>query len=133
MNLVVIAPYWSDNDIRMSGVVSYALFETSHPDPDVSARISIVNDFVTNQTITVFNAIRMLLVEWTGCQPFPAGANPVPPLSDPNYLASVSFRWLVCVYTCTVNVKTPYMSLTINIAKLYICIYSLAIIIVNDI
>ena len=91
MNLVVIAPYWSDNDIRMSGVVSYALFETSHPDPDVSARISIVNDFVTNQTMTAFNATWLLLVEWEDCQPFPAGSSdPIDPSIDSNYLASVS-------------------------------------------
>ncbi len=85
MDVVVIAPYWSDNDIRLSGVVSYAVFETSHPDPAVSDRILGVSTFVSNNTMSVFNATWMLLVEWEDCQPFSAD-----PTIDPDFSASVS-------------------------------------------
>lgn len=87
--VVVIAPYWSDNDIRMSGTIRYETYETSHPSPLVQERLREISEFVSNGTGTTFSGVWMLLVEWNMCPPYPAGEMNSMGV-DPTFLSSVS-------------------------------------------
>ncbi len=97
--VVIIAPYWSDNDIRLSGhgFVRYEEYPSTHPHPSVGAKLKEVSEFVSNETGTVFSGVWMLLVEWNNCPPFPAGfSGPIDPSIDANFLSSVSLDCCAC-------------------------------------
>ncbi len=89
--MVIIAPYWSDNDIRLSGSVRYEEYSSTHPNPSVGAKLVEISEFFSSKTGTVFSGVWMLLVEWNNCPPFPAGSSgPIDPSIDATFLSSVS-------------------------------------------
>ncbi len=88
LGIVIIAPYWSDNDLRVDGTVNYAIYESSNPNPAATTKIAEIASIITNVTVATFNADWMLLVEWRGVRPFPAGSG------SPAYIASVSLFFL---------------------------------------
>ena len=63
-----MAPFWSDNDIRVSGDVCYEVHDKG------SDYLSQVNAFISNKTQTEFNGKWMLLVEWDKVHPYPHGS-----------------------------------------------------------
>ena len=66
----IIAPFWSDNDIRMSGQVRYEVYEAGTL-TQIDSELSEVSQFIANETKGEFNATWMLLAEWRDCHPFP--------------------------------------------------------------
>ncbi len=94
--VVIIAPYWSDNDIRLSGAVEYVQYTSTHQIPAVGAKLEQVSEFISNETGTVFSGVWMLLVEWNNCPPFPAGSSDsIDPSIDATFLSSVSSNVLI--------------------------------------
>jgi hypothetical protein len=73
----VIAPFWSNNDIRMAGRVRYEVYDsrTSAASMNVLNRIS---DTIANRTGESFQGTWMLLVEWEDCHPSPHGQTSLP-------------------------------------------------------
>ena len=70
-----VAPYWTDNDARLHGRVSWDMYSTG--DTDVTdAIIQDVNNFInlnTNDTNFVGNFI--FVGTWSEMHPYPAGAS----------------------------------------------------------
>ena len=64
----VVAPYWSDNDIRMEGDVCY---EVHNKESDLMERIS---NHISYKSETTFTGNWMLLVEWSDVHPYPHGS-----------------------------------------------------------
>ena len=72
----VIAPFWSNNDIRRTGRVRYEVYDGSTTaSMDVLNRIS---DVVVNRTGESFQGVWMLLVEWEDCHSHPHGQSSQP-------------------------------------------------------
>lgn len=73
----VIAPFWSNNDIRRAGRIRYEVYDsrTSTASMDVLNRIS---DMIVNRTGESFQGTWMLLVEWENCHPSPHGQSSLP-------------------------------------------------------
>ena len=70
----VIAPYWSDNDIRNNGgTVSYEVFQFEGQALDTVSEY-VTEKFMRNMT-TKFQGVYMILAEWNAVRPFPHGAN----------------------------------------------------------
>ena len=91
LNVVAIAPFWSNNDIRMSGTIRYESYSEATGSSAVNARLDEVSEFVSNETMNSFNGTWMLLVEWRDCPPFPAGdLTQAASFPDPDYLTLVS-------------------------------------------
>ncbi len=91
--VVIIAPYWSDNDIRLSGDVRYVQYTSTHQIPAVGTKLEEASEFISNETGTVFSGVCMLLVEWNNCPPFPAGSSdPIDPSINATFLSSVSIK-----------------------------------------
>ena len=82
-----VAPYWSDNDARLNGQVSWEMYRTG----DSSATDDIIQDvnaFInlnTNETNFAGNFI--FVGFWEEMHPYPAGASPI---QAAPYLNSVS-------------------------------------------
>ena len=92
-NIHVVAPYWSDNDIRQRGSVIYEVFQSGDSAYGDSL-LATVSDFIKDNfnNDSNFQGTYMILVEWNGVHPFPddAGAST---LSS----AQRNFADLVCI------------------------------------
>lgn len=88
----VIAPFWSNNDIRRSGRIRYEVYDTSNGAAAVDV-LNRVSDVIVNRTGESFQGVWMLLVEWENCHPSPHGQSSP---SGNSYLQQV----------CTVSVYT---------------------------
>eukprot|EP00731_Ephydatia_muelleri_P037202 Em0418g1a len=66
-NAYVVAPFWSDNDLRLAGSVTYQVF---------TSQLADVNAFISDTTGTIFTGTWMLVAQWNGAHPFPHGSNP---------------------------------------------------------
>ncbi len=89
--VVIIAPYWSDNDIRASGSVRYEKYTSTHQLLAVRAKLAEVSELISNVTGTAFSGAWMFLVEWDNCSSFPAGSNAIDPSINATFLSYVSF------------------------------------------
>lgn len=70
----VVAPFWSDHDIRNEGSISYQVHQLGREPNSPSARLlQRVSSFVNHQTGADFSGQWMLLVQWTQVHPFPHG------------------------------------------------------------
>jgi len=97
-NIHVVAPYWSDNDIRRQGSVIYEVFQFGDSTiGDSDSLLDTVSDFITenfnNDSEPAFKGTYMILAEWREVHPFPDG-------DSPNTLspAQKDFVALVCIY-----------------------------------
>ena len=82
-----VAPYWTDNDARLNGRVSWEMYSTgdSTLTDDI---IDNVNTFInTNTNETDFVGNFVFVGSWSEMHPYPAGASPA--LAEP-YLDNVS-------------------------------------------
>ena len=70
-----VAPYWTDNDARLYGQVSWEMYSTGDR-ADTDNIIQTVNDFInvnTNETNFAGNFI--FVGNWKEMHPYPAGAS----------------------------------------------------------
>ena len=79
----VVAPYWSDNDIRREGNVSYEVFEFQKTGAHGDAVLTTVSNFIMEEfgNITNFLGVYMILAEWNAVHPFPHGVGDTDVLS----------------------------------------------------
>jgi len=71
----VVAPYWSDNDIRRDGEVSYEIFQKGRSSYD-DMMLDTVNYYLNVNMIsqTNFFGSFMILAEWRGVHSYPHGS-----------------------------------------------------------
>ena len=92
-DVVAIAPFWSNNDIRtLTSIPAPVRYESYETGPRlVNARLAEISEFISNKTMSNFSGTWMLLAEWRGCPPFPAGDSTLAAsYPDPDYLSLVS-------------------------------------------
>ena len=70
----VVAPYWSDHDIRREGEVSYETFERGRSEYD-DMLLGRVNTYLNANMMTNFTGTFMILAEWREVHPYPHGSN----------------------------------------------------------
>ena len=95
----VVAPYWSDNDARLHGNVSWEMYSTgdSSETDDLINRVSIFVSITTNTTN--FNGNFVFVANWIEMHPYPAGVSPqggVPYLNMVSYCINISY-WSIPV------------------------------------
>ena len=82
-----VAPYWSDNDARLNGRVSWDMYSSGESE-DTDNIIDTVNQFINaNTNETDFVGTFVFVGFWEEMHPYPAGASSI--LAEP-YLSSVS-------------------------------------------
>ena len=76
-NSYVVAPFWSDNDIRMNGSIRYEVHaRVAGPMTRSTQLLDQVSVFIINQrnlTAGSFQGQWMLVVEWNEVHPYPHG------------------------------------------------------------
>ena len=113
-NIPVIAPFWSDNDIRREGDIHYATYQ-QEPDGEANILLEVVSSFIRNQSELGDSSFRgrwMVVAEWNRVHPYPHGVstsfiadqdllnfvNQV--CTSPIALCSVSKQSKLSTYTC---------------------------------
>ncbi len=80
----VIAPFWSDNDIRKAGTIRYATYcnltrtRGCNQHAEGQAILDKVNEFIQqngNNDNDFFVGHWMLIAQWDGVHPFPHGSD----------------------------------------------------------
>ena len=69
-----MAPYWSDNDIRREGEVSYEIVEKGRSSYD-DMLLDRVNAYLAANTMANFSGTFMILAEWRDVHPYPHGSD----------------------------------------------------------
>jgi len=88
----VVAPYWSDNDIRREGNVSYEVFQLQATGAYGDQLLDDVSSYIRERnTSSQFRGSFMILAEWDDVHPYPHGASNVS--DDDPFLAKVQ-----CIY-----------------------------------
>jgi hypothetical protein len=76
-NALIVAPYWSDVDIRRQGRVYYRLIEPGRSTEDFDLTLlNFVSGFVAARQSDIaanFSATTMLVAQWRDVPPFPNG------------------------------------------------------------
>ena len=89
----MVAPYWTDNDIRREGNVSYEVFQLQATGAYGDQLLDDVSSYITEcNTSSDFAGTFMILAEWEGVHPYPHGASS----------ASDDDPFLAQVYICTI-------------------------------
>lgn len=86
-NALVVAPFWSDNDIRKDGAIRYATYNSATDDnPRARALLDIVNANIQAQqreeSEQLFVGLWILIAHWDGVHPSPHGEDDHGGLSD---------------------------------------------------
>ena len=68
----VVAPFWSDNDLRLAGNATYQVYGPS-------SQLINASTFITDTTGTNFSGTWMLVAQWNGAHPYPHGNSPTSP------------------------------------------------------
>ena len=104
----VIAPYWSDNDIRREGNVSYEVFEFQNTGTYGDEVLTIVNNYIMEEygNSTNFVGVYMILAEWNAVHPWPHGStaslsSSVASFVDQVHKLSVVTLIIKCRNSCT--------------------------------
>ena len=73
----VVAPFWSDNDIRKAGEVLYATYSAAEGDanPEGKALLEEVNMHIQNNEDEGFEGNWLLVVHWKNVHQSPHGAD----------------------------------------------------------
>lgn len=76
INIDVVAPYWSDNDIRREGSVKYEVLQAGNSLRE-DMLLATVSDFITETlgNMTTFKGSYMILAEWNNVHSFPHGSS----------------------------------------------------------
>lgn len=78
-NSLVIAPFWSDIDIRLEGSIYYKKYiRTSENESDIKL-LNFISGYIANRqsNATNFTGNTMLVVQWKNVPPYPHGASSV--------------------------------------------------------
>ena len=91
----MVAPYWTDNDIRREGNVSYEVFQLQAMGAYGDQLLDDVSSYIRERNMSSdFAGTFMILAEWEGVHPYPHGASS----------ASDDDPFLAQVYICTTTV-----------------------------
>jgi len=72
----VVAPYWTDNDIRKEGYVSYEVFQLQVTGGYGDQLLDSVSSVIRERNVSLdFKGSFMILAEWRDVHPFPHGAS----------------------------------------------------------
>ena len=85
-NRTLVSAFWSDNDIRLTGEISYEVHELGMSQ-DSEDLLTNVGQFVSEEIGYGFEPAWMLVVEWRENHPFPHGEPNTGPgglLGDPD-------------------------------------------------
>jgi len=105
----VVAPYWSDNDIRRDGNVSYEVFQLQATGAYGDMLLDYVSSYIRacRNTSSDFRGSFMILAEWRGVHPYPHGSNDAadndPFLSQVNDAIDV----ILIIYVCHIDQHLP--------------------------
>ena len=77
-NVFIVAPFWDDVDIRHSGNIIYKIFTNDSGKNDAIDTMSLVNDYIQQQTGESFLGEWMLVVTWDSVHPWPHGELEIP-------------------------------------------------------
>ena len=76
---LVVAPFWSDTDIRLAGNIHYRLIEAGRSTGEFDkALLDFVGGLVAArgpESAANFSATAMLMAQWLNVPPYPHGAN----------------------------------------------------------
>jgi hypothetical protein len=76
-NALIVAPYWSDVDIRRQGRIYYRLIEPGRSTEDLDMTLlNFVSGFIAARQSDIaanFSATTMLVAQWRDVPPFPNG------------------------------------------------------------
>ena len=70
-NRYVVAPFWSDNDIRRAGTVRYVLIEDGKSGDEL---LQAANSVIQRVLQTNFRGRVMLVAQWDHVHPYPHGS-----------------------------------------------------------
>ena len=75
MQGLVVAPFWSDNDIRKQGTVRYATYsvEDGSSNPVGAELLGRVNNYIQTLEAEEFHGRWLLVAHWDGVHPSPHG------------------------------------------------------------
>lgn len=74
-NSLVVAPFWSDADIRLEGEIHYKqFFRTSGIEQEITLLSYISNYIAGRQGLANFTASTLLVAQWKNIPPFPHGS-----------------------------------------------------------
>jgi len=72
----VVAPYWSDNDIRQEGIVSYEVFQLHATGSYGDRLLDDVSSYIRERNVSSnFQGSFMIMAEWKDVHPYPHGAS----------------------------------------------------------
>ena len=77
MQGLVVAPFWSDNDIRKEGSVRYATYsvDDSANNPVGAELMKTVNNYIRTLEVEGFHGRWFLVAHWNGVHPSPHGSD----------------------------------------------------------
>ena len=71
---LIVAPYWSNIDIRLQGRIFYRLIEAGRTTEELDmALLNFVSGFIAARQSANFSATSMLVAQWRNVPPFPNG------------------------------------------------------------
>ena len=113
-NAYVVAPFWSDVDIRREGAIFYEVHQLG-ANLQSNALIERVSSFIVREKDSNFTGNWMLVVKWDKVHPFPHGSYfDTSVLSDGyrQFVESVRAHMLPVCGTCTFYV--PYQTILVH-------------------
>ena len=73
-NFDVVAPYWTDNDIRREENVSYEVFQLQNTGSYADQLLDDISGFIREHNISSdFTGCLIILAEWKNVHPYPHG------------------------------------------------------------
>ena len=72
---IVIAPFWSDADLRLEGTLRFKTFTRMSATSVDNELLNYVSGYIANQwnNATNFNGTTMLVAQWKNAPPYPHG------------------------------------------------------------
>jgi len=101
----VVAQYWSDNDIRREGNVSYKVFQLQATASYGNQLLDDVSSYIRENSVSLdFRGSFMILAEWEGVHSYSHGAsntdNDVPFLAKVSLFLHTGYKYLfnTCIH-----------------------------------
>ena len=100
----MVAPYWSDIDIRLQGRIYYRLIEAGRTTEDLDMTLlNFVSGFIAarqSNSAANFSATTMLVAQWRDVPPYPNGAGDIEGLSqsEAEFINQVQTELVLCFF-----------------------------------
>ena len=92
----MVAPYWTDNDIRREGNVSYEVFQLQATGPYGDYLLNYVSSYIRECNMSSdFKGSLMILAEWEEVHPYPHGSSSAS--DDDPFLVQVHY-YRICIF-----------------------------------